>query len=57
MSSDLKPIENIWACYHIKFLLEDANLNPYVIYEIIREWARMDQNVIEKLNDSMPRRL
>lgn len=59
ISPDLNPIENVWALLSRQVFARGRQFDTVreLRDAIIQEWAKLDENVLQKLIDSMPRRL
>jgi transposase len=56
-SPDLSPIERLWAILQDKVVEEEAWTQEQLIKCVEKWWWEIPQSTIQKLYDSMPRRL
>ena len=56
-SPDLNPIENLWNIMKEGLKKKDIGSAPKLQAELKKLWVSLDQAMLRKLSDSMPRRL
>ena len=56
-SPDLNPIENLWAILNYECRERESKNEEELFEELQAAWYRLDKSVLERLVESMPRRI